>query len=49
MMQTLNIQKYHAYKNSGVEWLGEIPKHWNTLSNENIFKLNKNQVGKKIG
>jgi len=23
-----NIQKYTAYKDSGVEWLGEIPKDW---------------------
>jgi type I restriction enzyme S subunit len=22
------FQKYPAYKNSGVEWLGEIPEHW---------------------
>src|SRR5680860_516278 len=21
-------QKYKVYKNSGVEWLGEIPEHW---------------------
>ncbi len=20
--------KYPAYKDSGVEWLGEVPKHW---------------------
>jgi len=23
-----SIQKYPAYKDSGVEWLGEIPEHW---------------------
>lgn len=23
-----NVQKYPAYKDSGVEWLGEIPEHW---------------------
>ena len=23
-----NTQKYPAYKDSGVEWLGEIPKDW---------------------
>ncbi|MDB0615652.1 restriction endonuclease subunit S [Tenacibaculum dicentrarchi] len=23
-----NIKKYSTYKNSGVEWLGEIPEHW---------------------
>ena len=42
-----NMQKYPAYKDSGVEWLGKIPSHWYTLSNKNIFKLKKNQVGKK--
>lgn len=33
-------------KDSGVEWIGEIPEGWKTLSNKNIFKLIKNQVGK---
>ncbi|GAB2613527.1 restriction endonuclease subunit S [Belliella aquatica] len=41
------FQKYPAYRDSGVEWLGEIPEHWSLLSNKNIFKLKKNQVGKK--
>ena len=22
-------QKYTEYKDSGIEWLGEIPNHWN--------------------
>jgi type I restriction enzyme S subunit len=43
------VEKYSSYKNSGAEWLGDIPLHWNTLSNKNIFKLKKNQVGKKSG
>jgi len=33
-------------KHSGVEWIGEIPEGWKLLSNKNIFKLIKNQVGK---
>jgi type I restriction enzyme S subunit len=41
------MKKYNNYKNSGVEWLGEIPEHWEALSNKFIFKLNKNLVGKK--
>ncbi|MDD2674778.1 MAG: restriction endonuclease subunit S [Flavobacterium sp.] len=41
------MKKYDQYKNSGVEWLGEIPEHWEALSNKYIFKLNKNLVGKK--
>jgi type I restriction enzyme S subunit len=45
----IKVEKYSSYKNSGSEWLGDIPIHWNTLSNKNIFKLKKNQVGKKSG
>jgi type I restriction enzyme S subunit len=45
----IKVEKYSSYKNSGAEWLGDIPTHWNTLSNKNIFKLKKNQVGKKSG
>lgn len=41
------MKKYEKYKNSGVDWLGEIPEHWEALSNKFIFKLNKNLVGKK--
>ncbi|WP_233860971.1 restriction endonuclease subunit S [Tenacibaculum piscium] len=26
-----NIKKYSTYKNSGVEWLGEIPEHWEVI------------------
>jgi type I restriction enzyme S subunit len=27
-----NYQAYEKYKDSGVEWLGEIPKHWKSAS-----------------
>lgn len=41
------LQAYTSYKPSGVEWLGDIPEHWELLSNKYIFKLKKIQVGKK--
>lgn len=41
------FSKYPDYKDSGVEWLGVIPEHWQLLSNKNIFKLKKELVGKK--
>ena len=41
------MQRYEKYKDSGVGWIGEIPEHWKMLSNKYIFKLKKNQVGKK--
>jgi len=28
-MMTTTFPKYESYKDSGVEWLGEIPSHWN--------------------
>ena len=41
------IKRYPFYKDSEAKWLGDIPSHWDTLTNKNIFKLKKNQVGKK--
>ena len=32
-------------KDSGVEWIGEIPKHWKFTRNKNFLKLSKNIVG----
>ena len=34
-----NMKRYDAYKDSGVEWLGEIPKHWEATKVKNVFKL----------
>ncbi|WP_239773524.1 restriction endonuclease subunit S [Tenacibaculum finnmarkense] len=36
-----NIKKYSTYKNSGVEWLGEIPEHWEVKKFKHIFKEKK--------
>jgi type I restriction enzyme S subunit len=49
LIENIKVQKYSSYKDSEAKWLGNIPSHWNTLSNKNIFKLKKNQVGKKSG
>lgn len=37
------IKKYEHYKDSGVEWLGEIPEHWDTTKIKFFFK-NKNSI-----
>ena len=42
-----NMPCYAQMKDSGVEWLGEIPEHWDVLANKYIFSLKKNQVGKR--
>jgi type I restriction enzyme S subunit len=38
-MKEVKLQKYPAYKNSGVEWLGEIPEHWDAVSLGSILEL----------
>jgi type I restriction enzyme S subunit len=47
LVDKLSLNKYQEYIDSGIDWLGDIPKHWNLLANKYIFKLKKNQVGKR--
>ena len=35
----MNIQRYNSYKNSGIEWMGQIPEHWRILKANYLFKL----------
>ena len=41
------MRRYESYKDSGVEWLWEVPSHWNLTPNKYLFKLRKNVVGKR--
>ena len=41
------MPKYDAYKDSGVDWLSNIPAHWQPLANKHIFKIRKTLVGKR--
>ncbi len=36
--QLVAMPKYEAYKDSGVEWLGEIPEHWSVKRTKYLFK-----------
>ena len=43
------LGKYQAYpenKDSGVDWLGEIPTHWDTRCLKRIFNIKKHIAGK---
>ncbi len=42
-----NIQRYDTYKESGVEWLGEIPEHWDLTRLGTRFKERKTKVSDK--
>ena len=36
---------YPAYKPSGVEWLGDVPSHWELVPNRTLMNLKKEVVG----
>lgn len=40
-MKLQSINRYEAYKNSGVEWLGEVPKHWDLMRVKNLGILSR--------
>jgi type I restriction enzyme, S subunit len=42
-MKEVKLQKYSAYKDSGVEWLGEIPEHWEVLPGLRFIFENKDR------
>lgn len=46
-MVRANYQPYDKYQESGVEWIGDIPAHWERLPNKHIFRLQKDIVGRR--
>ena len=40
-------QRYDKDKDSGVQWLGEIPGHWEVLRNKSILRLTDEIVGNR--
>jgi type I restriction enzyme S subunit len=40
---TKKYEKYPEYKDSGVEWIGKIPKEWSTLKGKFVFR-NKKEI-----
>lgn len=42
-----SLQKYPAYKDSGVEWLGDIPEHWELTRLGSYFEERKTKVSDK--
>lgn len=39
------MKRYDAYKDSGVQWIGEVPRHWKIRRNKDILKECKTLVG----
>ena len=42
-----DLKPYPAYKDSGVEWLGDVPEHWQMVPNRAMMRLKKELVGSK--
>lgn len=40
------LEKYNEYKGSGVEWLGEVPEHWEVFRGKRLFKKKDRKVRK---
>ena len=38
---TMKIKKYSAYKDSGIEWIGDIPEHWEVRKFRYLFSYCK--------
>lgn len=41
------MERYSEYKDSGVQWLGVIPKHWTQFQFRKFFKIKKVIAGKE--
>lgn len=46
-MEKIVLNRYDAYKDSGVEWLGEIPSHWDLTRLGTIFEERRFKVSDK--
>jgi type I restriction enzyme, S subunit len=42
------MKPYPAYKDSGIEWIGEIPEHWEVTRLQNIGTFSASGIDKKI-
>ena len=38
-IEKVTIEKYPAYKDSGIEWLGKIPENWKATRVKRVFRL----------
>ena len=35
----MNLAKYDKYRNTGLDWLGTIPKHWEEKRIKDVFTI----------
>ena len=44
----MSLPRYESYKDSGVEWLGEVPSHWATKRFGRAVKISEGQVDPSV-
>jgi type I restriction enzyme, S subunit len=44
----MKFKRYPKYKNSGVEWLGEIPEHWDVKRLKLLAKITRGNTPSKV-
>ena len=44
----MRFERYECYKDSGLEWLGEIPCEWGVKRFRDYFKVNKEKNNKLL-
>lgn len=43
-MELVKMQRYESYKDSGVDWIGEIPNHWDTSPLKRVLTLSSEKL-----
>ncbi|MCP5197415.1 MAG: hypothetical protein H6974_11630 [Gammaproteobacteria bacterium] len=41
----MSFPRYERYKDSGIEWLGEMPEHWEVVRVRRLFEIQKRIAG----
>ena len=42
------MRTYDSYKDSGIEWIGEIPRHWKVIKLKYEYKIQKGRIPKIV-
>lgn len=42
------MNRYSSYKDSGAEWIGEIPNHWKQIKLKHQYKIQKGRIPKNL-
>ena len=46
---TAGLKPYLACRDSGVEWLGKVPAHWEVRRLKNWLRINRSALSEKTG